>query len=288
MSTITKVFALFVSLLSIFLCGLVVTFMAKAENYKQRYEEQKVYTDAAHVVAYTAEERLAKNNTSYAKALELSSERFKDLRELYGNLSSELAQAKQQSILESSKSDTAVKLASTMRETIQNMQTAQEELWDSFDENRASMLKAQTQVTELTRLLNNERARGSQLEDTNRRRAEQIAAMEEQIASLNQQLDQYNLAQKEFDSDVSVSQAMPTMAGVPIMGEITDMEDNNVAISVGSTSGVREDMRFWIVRGDKFLGNLDIIYVEADQAVGRLSNSQGVIVEGDMVTTDFN
>ena len=78
------------------------------------------------------------------------------------------------------------------------------------------------------------------------------------------------------------------MAGVPIVGEITAMDNNNVAISVGSTSGVRESMRFWIVRGDKFLGNLDIIYVEADEAVGRLSNSQGVIVEGDMVTTDIN
>ena len=50
------------------------------------------------------------------------------------------------------------------------------------------MLKAQTQVTELTRQLNNERARSGQLEDTNRRRAEQIAGLEEQIANLNQQL----------------------------------------------------------------------------------------------------
>ncbi|MBN2064965.1 MAG: hypothetical protein JW745_09195 [Sedimentisphaerales bacterium] len=289
MSTITKVFALFVSLLSIFLCGVVVTFMGKAENYKQRYEEQKILADAAQVVAYAAEDRLSKTVTNYGKAAELNSERLRDIRDNYNIISAELAQAQQEKIMESGKADTAIKLVSSMRDTIASMQSAQEDLWSSFDENRANMLRAQTQVTELTRQLNNELAKSSQLEDTNRRRAEQISGLEEQISKLNQQLDRYNLAQKDFDSDVAVVKTAPSMAGVPIIGEVMELDnENRVAISVGSASGVRENMRFWVVRGDKFLGNLDIIYVEADGAVGRLSNSQGVIVEGDMVTTDFN
>ena len=288
MSTVTKVFAVLVSLLSIFLCGVVVAFMGKVQDYKELYEDQKVLADAAQVMAYSAEQRLEKANLTYGKAAELTSERLKDLREQYNTMSVDLAQAEQQSSMESGKADSAIKLVSAMRNTIQDMQTAYESLWADFDGNRSQMLQAQTQVTELTRQINNEMARTKQLEDTNRRRAEQIAGLEEQIAKLNQQLDKYNLAQKEFDSDFSVAQVLPEMAGVPIMGEITAMDDKNIAISVGSASGVRENMRFWIVRGDKFLGNLDIIYVEPDEAVGRLSNMQDIIVEGDMVTTDFN
>ncbi len=288
MSTITKVFAVLVSLLSIFLCGVVIAFMGKVQDYKELYEDQKVLADAAQVMAYSAEQRLEKANLTYGKAAELTSERLKDLRDQYNTMSVDLAQAEQESVLESSKADSAVKLVTAMRTTIQDMQNAYETLWSDFDDNRSQMLQAQTQVTELTRQLNNEMARTKQMEDTNRRRAEQIAGLEEQIAKLNQQLDKYNIAQKEFDSDTAVAQVLPEMTGVPIMGEITEMDDNIVAISVGSTSGVRENMRFWIVRGDKFLGNLDIIYVEADEAAGRLSNKQDVIVEGDMVTTDFN
>ena len=288
MSTVTKVFAVLVSLLSIFLCGVVVAFMGKAQNYKELYNDQKVLADAAQVMAYSAEQRLEKANLTYGKAAELTSERLKDLRDQYNLMSVDLVQAEQQSVLESSKADSAIKLVSAMRNTIQDMQTAYESLWSDFDSNRSEMLQAQTQVTELTRQLNNEMARTKQLEDTNRRRAEQIAGLEEQVAKLNQQMDKYNLAQKEFESDTSVAQVLPAMTGVPIMGEITEMDDKNVAISVGSTSGVREDMKFWIVRGDKFLGNLKIIYVEADAAVGSLINKQDVIVEGDMVTTDFN
>ena len=288
MSTVTKVFAVLVSLLSIFLCGVVIAFMGKVQDYKELYEDQKVLADAAQVMAYSAEQRLEKTNLTYGKAAELTGERLKDLRDQYNVMSVDLAQAAQQSVLESSKADSAVKLVSAMRSTIQDMQTAYESLWADFDNNRSQMLQAQTQVTELTRQLNNEMARTNQLEDTNRRRAEQIAGLEERVAKLNQQLDKYNLAQKEFDSDTTVAQILPEMTGVPIMGEITALDDSNIAISVGTTSGVRENMRFWIVRGDKFLGNLDIIYVEADEAVGRLSNKQDIIVEGDMVTTDFN
>ncbi len=288
MSTLTKVFILFVSLLAIFLCGLVVTFMSQADNYKMLYEEQRIKSDAAQVVAYTAEKTRAEERSASNTSTKVLLERLKDLRDTFSSQNAELAQLRQDVILESSKSDTALKLVSTMRELVQNMQNGQENLWASYDQNRANMLEAQTQVTELTRQLNNERARAGQLEDTNRRRAEQIVVLEEQVAKLNQKLDNYNLAQKEFNNEATVSKAVPTMAGVPIVGEIKELDADKASISVGSTSGVRENMRFWIVRGDNFLGNLEIIYVEADQAVGRLSNTRGVIVDGDMVTTDFN
>ena len=79
----------------------------------------------------------------------------------------------------------------------------------------------------------------------------------------------------------------PQLAGVPMRGEITAVDGDNFAISVGSSSSVRKNTRFWIIRGDKYLGNLEIVHVELDESVGRLSNQQGVVVKGDMVTTDF-
>jgi len=262
--------------------------MAKADNYKKLYEDQKTHKEAAQVLAYTAEKSLADKRASYAVTLSLQNEKINDLRDKYSELSNDLVMAKQKSIIEAGKSETAIKLVAAMRETMQDMQEAEVALWSDFDANRASMLQAKAEAAELTRQLSNMTAYSQQLENTNRYRAEQIQAMEEQIAKLNQELDQYNLAQRTFESDVAVTQVVPTMAGVPIVGEISEMDEDKVAISIGSTSGVREDMRLRIVRGDKFLGNLKIIYVEADQAVGRLTNATGVIVEGDMVTTDFN
>ena len=80
----------------------------------------------------------------------------------------------------------------------------------------------------------------------------------------------------------------PSHSGVPIRGEITDIKGDMAQISVGSSSGVRKGMAFWITRGTNFLGKMEITVVSPDEAVGRLTNQQGTIVKGDAVTTGFD
>ena len=78
MSTITKVFCPVSYLYCQYFCvGVVVTFMAKVNDYKERYEEQKIKADAASVMAYAAEEQLSKTVNNYGQTAELTNDKIK-------------------------------------------------------------------------------------------------------------------------------------------------------------------------------------------------------------------
>ena len=50
MSTLTKILIVLLTISSIFLCGIVVTYVANAENYRKNYLDQKRLKDAAEQI----------------------------------------------------------------------------------------------------------------------------------------------------------------------------------------------------------------------------------------------
>ena len=127
------------------------------------------------------------------------------------------------------------------------------------------------------------------MESISKQYREKIYALEDSLVQLRNQLQKVTIASR--DPQVlgdQVSQAREVAPGIPIRGQITDVEDNLASISVGSASGVQKDMRFKVYRDDSYLGDLKIIYVQPDEAAGRLESQQSRIVKGDSVTTGFN
>ena len=287
MSTLTKIFALLVSALSIFLCGVVVTFLANAENYRNEAEQWQTKAEAAQINDLAAQATL----TSYMQKQEAGTRQLREniasMHMLLEDRNRQLAAASKDSGVNVSLANTAVTTMGALRETIANMQTSQEELAKALQQSRNKMIEAQTQMVELTRHLNSEQVKTEQLENLRRQNLEKIRALEDDNAAIHRQLKKVTLSSSEFHDDEKVSMARTELAGVPIRGQITEIDGDNVSISVGSASGVRKDTRFWITRGDKFLGNLEVVYVESNESVGRLANTQGVVVRGDTVTTGF-
>jgi len=285
LSTLTKVFALLVSALAIFLCGVVVTFITNTQDWQLAYQDQKTLAEAAQVQAVAAEMELSRALERYKLMIEKLQDSIVAVQQLNGDLSRQLAIARQTGANEASRAETAVQTMQALRETIQNMYEAQLELQDALDEDRSKMIAAQTQMIELTRQLNSERAMKEQLESIRRRYRERINELEEENVTLRQKV---TLTASEFEAGGQVALTTPEKAGVPIRGQIMQVDGQRAAISVGSASGVRKDMKFAVVRGGKFLGNIEITYVEPSESVGRVLNPQGVIVEGDSVTSGFD
>ena len=61
MSTLTKVLIVLLTLASIFLCGIVVTYVANADNYRQKYNDLKDERDAAVKNSESAKRQLNEN-----------------------------------------------------------------------------------------------------------------------------------------------------------------------------------------------------------------------------------
>lgn len=86
-----------------------------------------------------------------------------------------------------------------------------------------------------------------------------------------------------------VQQAKPVVKDIGLRGVITrvDTATSLAEISIGSADGVRQEMKFYVTRGDQFICNILIMDVEAKKAVGILDLVQKAPKAGDVVTTNL-
>ncbi len=77
-------------------------------------------------------------------------------------------------------------------------------------------------------------------------------------------------------TDINISDAA-------IIAKITEMDNNNAAISAGSSSGIKENMILYIIRENLYIGKMTIIYVEPEESVGRMYTPEQTPKIGDTV-----
>lgn len=284
MSSLTKVFAILVSVLAIFLCGAVVSFVTKTANWKQLYDQQKLIAAASQTQAVAADLAMSENKANYESMLERLEQYNSVLRQMNADLAQQLAVAQEARTSATGRADTAVQLSDALRLTIDNLYVTQNNLQKALEQDREKTMTAQTQLIELTRQLNTEQVKAAQLEQKWRQAEEKISVLENENADIRQKLARATVSPSEFRPDedkVSLAPTSPT--GVPIQGQVIKTDGGIVAISVGETSGVRKGMTFDAVRGGKYLGNLEITYVEPTQSVGQIKTFKETIIAGDKV-----
>ena len=289
MSFLTKLLALLVSLLSIFLCGAVVVFVTNTNNWKKAYQDQETIARAAQSYALEREMALKDQKQMYENKLLQSDQLIVDWQSEYAKLENDWKQEATAKIAAESKSDIAVKVSEALADLANKMRQTRDALQRRLEVAHNEKQKAETLVNGLNEELNRERVKVAQLESIRQRNEEKISALESDIALLEQKYQRAMLASNDariLPDQVTVRAPQP--GRIPIRGEITEVLGDRAAISVGSSSGVRENMEFNVFRGSEFLGSLHVLQVESTQSAGRLQQQQGTIVKGDKVSTGFD
>jgi len=289
LSFLTKLLALMVSLLSIFLCGAVVVFVTNTNNWKKAYQDQETIARAAQIYALERQRTLDDQKQMYENKLLQSDQLIVDWRSEYAKLENNWKQEAAARITSQSKADSAVKVSEALAALVNSMRQTRNALQQRLEVAHNDKRKAETQVTRLNENLNQEKVKVAQLESIRRRNEEKIRALESDIALLEQKYQRAMLASNDariLPDQVTVRTPQP--GRVPIRGEITDILGDRAAISVGSSSGVRENMEFNVFRGSEFLGSLVVLEIAATESAGRLQRKQGTIVKGDKVSTGFD
>ena len=289
MSVLTKTFVLLVSVLSIFLCGFVVVFAANTANYKKAYDSQRALAIAAQNEAKNALDALKSGLARRDATHIVLNNHLRSMEAQNANLLAERFKEVQTRQLAEEQARVATSTKQSLIDQVSAMYVTQNQIQSALDTAHEKMLLAQAQAVELRRELNGEQNRADQLESISKQYREKIHELEDSLVSLRNQLQEVTLASR--DPAVlgdKVSQARDVAPGIPIRGQITDVDDNLASISVGSAGGVQKDMRFKVYRDDSYLGDLKIIYVQPGEAAGRLESQQSRIVKGDSVTTGFN
>jgi len=299
LSTLTKVLIVLLTVFSIFLCGIVVTYVANANNEKDTAKTLQQNLRSARASQAAAEEELkeAKAATEALKA-ELNAQ-ITDLDTKNKELVAQIDDVKRQNNVLMGENQQQRATATQANE----LATKQTELFRA----------AQAQVASLQA---DQANRKKELDETNQMRLERMAVISELEAKvrrlteenqdveakLNQYLQQYGRIAAKTPTTVAprptgVQPVQPAaVAAIPsrtiaLNGQVTavDIKNKLAEISIGAAAGVRQEMKFHITRGDRWVADMLILEVGPDKAVGILETVQQGLEPraGDIVATNL-
>jgi len=281
--TMTKVFIVLTSVLSIAVSCLFIAAAAQMANWKELAQDYQRLQEAE----FTARMNL---QTTLEAALAMKDDALREKTQI-----AELAQ-KQQQDLANQLADAKNELARRTNEAVA-ADAGRVKLQEILDVQTAELtaLRKQTQ-TLLTQNVDlqtrNSRLNSRVLELTSnvtimtdqiRNLQEKLYVAEQQVAQLQQQ---FAGGRRLAAAPGGVEGVIPVAATVPgpIRGEVVDVEGNYASINIGESSGVTSGMTFMVHRGATFIAELVIDRVRSKEAGGKLTTIQEQVRPGDTVT----
>jgi len=290
LSTLTKVLIVLLTVFSIFLCGIVVTYVANAENQRERADKLQRDYQSARQLKNKAEDDLAEAKAAHQQGTEALEAEKSQLKSEVASLKTDLEamqRENRQLVQDIANANSTVKLANeTQTKQMEQAQAAQAEVTNL----RADQTRLDKELKETNQILLDKMAIIAQLDEKNKQLTEGNQELE---TRLNQYLRQYG---KTAATPAVVTPtrgvALPTDAiakDIALNGKITELDLTNgfAAISIGTAAGVGEKMKFHVTRGQEFVCDIVILDVEADKAVGRLKLMQQQPRIGDTVSTNL-
>ena len=293
MSTLTKVLIVLLTIASFFLCGIVVTYVASADNYKKKYDSLRSQYQAAQNRKEDAETQLnaLKTRTDEEK-LKLNdeiSQRTQEVAALKANLTKmeierDMALRKEGNWASITKDLTATN--DNQRQLLENALDGQKTL-------NAELIKERKQLDDTTSALLEKSAIIAQLQGKLKGLIEDNTILQN---TLDKYLRQYGKAFVQPSPVTKVREAVrvaPPVTDIDLKGSLiaVDLKNHLAEISIGAADGVREGMRFHTTRESTFVCDVVILEVEPEKAVGWLEllqeQPQNQPRAGDVVSTNL-
>lgn len=281
MSTLTKVLIVLLTVFSLFLCGIVVTYVASADNQRKAADDLRGQKQRATELKNKADRDLetgiqaakVEKDKLDAQIIALSAQ----LTKLQADL--DMAKRENAQLVQQGASLASAAQASSAGEKEQRalFQTEHQKV-QSLEADRINREK---ELAETSQTLLEKVTIIAQLDD----KVRQLTQENQDLGTrVNQYLMQYGKVGAQPPTTVlagsSLARPMQPIAAVlaretksiALNGQVTrvDLPNRLAEISIGTAAGVRQDMRFHVVRGDQFVADILILEVWPDTAVGRL------------------
>jgi myosin heavy subunit len=270
LSTLTKVLIVLLTIASIFLCGIVVTYVANADNYKQKYDNQFRSLQAAKKNEDNATTRLNNTIDEKDRNTEKLGEQIASLEEQINKLKSDLANAERNRDLANRKVNDWASIVKDFSKTIENNEKLTKDALTERDLKEAELIKQDKELKDTTAALMENMAIVKQLQEGSKRLLEEKTELQNK---LDLYLRQYGKAIAEPMPVTTIQEAVrlasPTR-DIDLDGSITEIDLKNLLaeISIGTADGVKEGMRFHLTRDDKFICDIVVLDVWPEKAVG--------------------
>lgn len=292
MNGLTKVFVVLVTFLSVVLVALIVPFVANTENYRQALDNQKTALAAAQQTASLKQNEVEATAARSAEEISKLKSEVAQFVSRSTSMTSDLARAENDALTQRADNASLKSQISVLASTSKQYADITNALQDELTKRRTETLDLQTKLIELSRRNNDLQEQNNALTRNVRHSQEQMASLEEENRKYDQLIQKLPVDERQAltsGGDNATAANQPFVPSTQIQGKINTVEqrldDTFVQINIGSRDGVEPNMKFWVHRGDKFIGTLVVTKVDTNASAGRMNLIQTPVTDGDLVLT---
>jgi cell shape-determining protein MreC len=290
LSTLTKILIVLLTLSSIFLCGIVVTYVANADNYRQKYDGLKTDKDSLSKKVEDLTKQVNENIEQKKQVENKLSSEITSLKAEKGELQTNLDNAEREKAALLQKVNSWTSITKDFSQTNDKQGQLLKNTLDELNKVQTEQVSQRKELDETTKALEEKMAIIETLQAENKR-------IQEEKTELQNRLDKFlrpvgKIAAEAVPVTPREEAARPATTearNIALQGLVTavDLKNSMATISIGTADGVKEGMRFHVTRGNEFL--CDILIVDADikEAVGALELVQQQPNVGDTVSTNL-
>ena len=289
MSTLTKALIVLLTVASIFLCGIVVTYVANAANYRQKYTDLHNTAAAAKENEDNAKRQLNETIKQADRERTNLNEATASLRTQIGELEAKLdaAEREKATLLQQVNSWTAI--TKDFYQTNDKQGQLLKNTIDELNRVQAELIKEQSDLKDTTTALIEKMAIITTLGEKSKRLLEEKTELQDKLDQVLRQFGKTAAAPTVVTPTRDKARVVPVSAtkDLELKGRVTAVDPKNsmAQISIGAADGVKASMRFHVTRADEFICDILILDVDAEKAVGILELVQQQPKVGDNVST---
>jgi predicted nucleic acid-binding Zn-ribbon protein len=291
LSTLTKILIVLLAFASIFLCGIVVTYVANADSYKHKMDNLSTEKESLNKKVKELTNQINEKTTQQKQTEEKLNSEVASLNTSKSDLKIKLENAERESSSLLTKVDS---LATQLKEVYQTKETQAQLLNETLEK----LHKAEVKQVDDRAVLNEAQIAVQKKDDAIKSLEEEKRSLLDQKAQLQDKIDMMLNPGRRATKTSSLTPKKPATQPAPtavantdgpVQGTITavDIKNSMASVSVGKNEGVKEGMKFHVIRGDEFICDIQIIDVEAGEAIGVLELVQKQPQVGDVVTTNL-
>lgn len=290
MSGLTKILVILLTLASIFLCGIVVTYVANADNFRQKYTDLKADRDGLSRKVDSLNRQLEEKIAGKDELEKRLNEEIASLKRAAGDLQTSLKTTEREKAKLEEKVNSWVSVVESFTATAEDKQLLLNKTLDELNALKEEQIKEQKKLAEANTALVERMAIIETLETGKRRLIEEKSDLQNRLDQLLQSSGKTAAITAPVTSVRAIARsAEPLTEDIALKGLVSgvDLKNSWASVSIGSADGVKQGMRFHVTRGSEFICDILIIDVDTDKALGVLELVQQAPRVGDNISTNL-
>ncbi len=290
MNTLTKILIVLLTISTIALCAIVVTYVANADNFreKEKVAAAKLRTQTQKIK--DLQQQLNQQKSRYQQTEDTLNGKIASLQAETESLRADLTNTKREKAALLQKVNNWTSITKDFYETNDKQGQLLQDTLEKLKQVRAEQIKQEKELKETSAVLIEKMAIIENLEAEKKQ-------LIQQKTQLQSRFDQYLQPMGKFAAEpVTVTprkdvprMALPPVRDISLKGLVTavDVKHSMASISIGAADGVKEGMKFHVTRGDEFICDILILDTDTEEAVGVLDLIQQQPKVGDNAATNF-